>query len=436
MTDQILYRSQLSPAGDDHVTWRTSAPRAEISGEFSLGDAGSAWGEEEASLQIQLPHVVGGQGKWIRDLDSIAGGVRYRFTARFHTTGVTDARSSVYARVLWKGEGGKALSHDKQEYYAATAACPDASGEWSTITGVRTAPLEARAAELQLVAAGAPGALIQWGGIEWSQPTEEATREITVASVYLQPQSPSTPDKNIDQYCHMIDAAGRAGVDLCVLPEAITVVSVPGAKPADVAEPIPGPISEKLGQHASQSKTYVVACYPERDGPDVYNTSILLDRNGRLVGKYRKTHLPNEEVDGGYTPGDSYPVFDTDFGTVGMMICWDVAFPEPARALAVAGAEILLMPIWGGHETLMSARAIENAVYVVSSSYNAPTGIIDPLGNWQAVVRPDDDRIGAAKGHLVLATIDLADRKRWDWVGDFSQRWQIERRVDLPAVHA
>ena len=89
------------------------------------------------------------------------------------------------------------------------------------------------------------------------------------------------------------------------------------------------------------------------------------------------------------------------------------------------------MPIWGGNETLMAARAIENAVYLVSSSYDAPTGIIDPLGTWQAVVRPSVDRAAAAEGQLALATIDLGDRKRWSWVGDFSERLHIERRPDL-----
>jgi predicted amidohydrolase len=430
MTEQSLYRSQLTATGDNQATWRTSAPRAEVAAQFCMGDDGSGWQDETGSLQTQLPDVIGAQGKWIADLDSITGGVRYRLTVRFQATGITDPRQSVYARVVWQGIDGALLSHDRQEYFAAVD--ENHAGEWSTITGVRLAPPDARQAELQLVVASAPGATVRWSGIEWSLPEADAKREITVASVYLRPRSPSTPASNIEQFCGMIDAAGQAGADLCVLPEAITVVGVPGAKPADVAEAIPGPISEKLGHHAQQSGMYVVACYPERHGPDVYNTAILLDRNGRLVGKYRKTHLPNEEVDAGYTAGDSYPVFRCDFGMVGLMICWDVAFPEPARALAIAGAEILLMPIWGGNETLMSARAIENAVYVVSSSYGSPTGVIDPLGAWQAVVRPEDEGIDAGEGHLVLATIDLADRKRWDWVGDFSQRWQIERRGDIP----
>jgi predicted amidohydrolase len=77
-------------------------------------------------------------------------------------------------------------------------------------------------------------------------------------------------------------------------------------------------------------------------------------------GKYRKVCLPSEEIDGGITPGKDYPVFDTDFGRVGMMICWDRSYPEVARRLAAQGAEVLLMPIWGGQELLARSRTQEN----------------------------------------------------------------------------
>ena len=159
MPDRILYRSALSGPGDAFGSWTTVAPRKEIEAEFSIGDAAGGWGEETAALQIGLPDVAGGQGKWVRTLASVAGGASYRLTARFKTKGVRDPRSSVYARVLWKDAGGGDLSHDKQEYFAAEGKTAE-DGQWSTITGVRTAPPEAGTAELQLVAAWAPGALV------------------------------------------------------------------------------------------------------------------------------------------------------------------------------------------------------------------------------------------------------------------------------------
>ena len=90
--------------------------------------------------------------------------------------------------------------------------------------------------------------------------------------------------------------------------------------------------------------------------------------------------LPREEIEHGLTPGNDYPVFHTDFGTIGLMICYDVFFADPARALATEGAELILMPIWGGDETLGKARAIENRVFVASSGYDYPTYVMDPNG--------------------------------------------------------
>src|SRR5262249_8489638 len=143
----------------------------------------------------------------------------------------------------------------------------------------------------------------------------------------------------------------------------------------------PGPSTQQLGEAAKRHRLYIVAGLYERDGKAVYNTSVLLGRDGRLVGKYRKVCLPDEEIDGGITPGKDYPVFATDFGRVGMMICWDVSYPEVARELAARGAEVILMPIWGGNETLARARAIENQLYIVASGYDFRTAIYDRTGN-------------------------------------------------------
>src|ERR1035437_1988722 len=119
----------------------------------------------------------------------------------------------------------------------------------------------------------------------------------------------------------------------------------------------------------------------EREGTAIYNTAVLIDRAGNVEGKYRKVYLPREEVEAGLTPGSDYPVFQTDFGTVGLMICYDVFFPDPAHALAREGAEIVLLAIWGGDHTLTKARAIENKIFLVASGYDYPTYIMDPDAN-------------------------------------------------------
>jgi predicted amidohydrolase len=155
----------------------------------------------------------------------------------------------------------------------------------------------------------------------------------------------------------------------------------------------------------------------------VYNTAVLIDREGNVAGKYRKVYLPREEVEKGITPGNDYPVFQTDFGTVGMMICYDVFFAEPARALANKGAEIILMPIWGGDETLGKARAIENGVYVAASGYDYPTYVMDPAGEIlaQAVQR----------GTAAITTLDLEKRYKHPFLGDMHGRRMKELRIDV-----
>jgi predicted amidohydrolase len=153
---------------------------------------------------------------------------------------------------------------------------------------------------------------------------------------------------------------------------------------------------------------------------------VLLDRTGKLAGKYRKTHLPREEVEAGLTPGDSYPVFDTDFGKVGLMICWDLQFPEPARAMALKGAEVILLPIWGGSEVLAKARAIENHVFLLTSSYDMKTFIVDPAGAVLAETTTEKP-VAVAEMHL--------DRKILQpWLGDMKPRTWKERRPDIPVA--
>jgi predicted amidohydrolase len=157
-----------------------------------------------------------------------------------------------------------------------------------------------------------------------------------------------------------------------------------------------------------------VAGILEREGPVIYNTAVLIDREGKLAGKYRKVSLPREEIDGGITPGNSYPVFDTDFGRIGMMICWDLEFPEVARQLAVQGAEVIFMPIWGGNLTLASARAIENQIWLVSSTYDMKTGVFDRKGE---LIAEANEQYPVA-----VAELDLNKHLYWPWLGDLKNR--------------
>jgi predicted amidohydrolase len=227
------------------------------------------------------------------------------------------------------------------------------------------------------------------------------------------PRRSASPENNVEAFVRHVEEAARLRAHIVCLPEGITVVGT-SMEYADVAEDIPGPTTRKLGESAAKHRIYIVAGIYERDGNAIYNTSVLLSPDGSLLGKYRKVCLPHEEIEGGLTPGSEYPVFETEFGKVGMMICWDLHFPEVARELAAKGAEIILLPIWGGNEVLARARAIENQVYIVASGYDFRTAIYDKAGK----------EIAAAKGDpsVILAEIDLSERLLWPWLGEWRAR--------------
>jgi len=117
----------------------------------------------------------------------------------------------------------------------------------------------------------------------------------------------------------------------------------------DQAEPIPGPSTERLGALAAETGLVIVASLFERRAPGLYhNTAVVLERDGSLAGRYRKMHIPDDP--GFYekfyfTPGDlGFTPIDTSVGRLGVLVCWDQWYPEAARLMALAGAELLLYP--------------------------------------------------------------------------------------------
>jgi N-carbamoylputrescine amidase len=155
----------------------------------------------------------------------------------------------------------------------------------------------------------------------------------------------------------------------------------------DLAEPIPGPTTQVLSGLAQQKKIVIVASLFERRDAGVYhNTSVIIDADGTLLGTYRKMHIPDDPLyyeKFYFTPGDQgYRAFDTQYGRIGVLVCWDQWYPEAARLTALQGAKILFYPTaigWhpaeksqygaGHHEawkTIQRAHAIANGVYVAA----------------------------------------------------------------------
>jgi predicted amidohydrolase len=251
-----------------------------------------------------------------------------------------------------------------------------------------------------------------------------APRKVTIAAVNYRPRRSTGPEQNVREFLDLASKTAPPSTDILLFPEGMTVVGTT-KKYADVAEAVPdGPTTRALADYARAHKTYIAAGLYERDGRAVYNTAVLIDRKGQLAGKYRKVYLPREEIEGGITPGNSYPVFKTDFGTVGLMICWDVHYADPARALALNGAEIVLMPIWGGNLTLTRARAIENHVFLATSGYDIPAMVLDPKG--EPIASTD------ANATAAVATVDLNRRYEWEWLGEMRGRYMRELRLDVP----
>ena len=217
-------------------------------------------------------------------------------------------------------------------------------------------------------------------------------RAFTAAAVQVGPRSePLTPESVAANIAHAVDWTRRCheatGAELIVLPESVTTGFTPGCAPEDLWDlvtelPARGDATHTLvADFADLARELgAVLCVGTYErGPErgvVYNSSVLLDRDGSILGVYRKTHpFCNEAVSGGgwVTPGDTVTVCDTDLGRIGMIICFDGDYPELSRIQAVQGAEVICRPsallrsadIW---ELTSRARAYDNHVYVVGAN--------------------------------------------------------------------
>lgn len=140
-----------------------------------------------------------------------------------------------------------------------------------------------------------------------------------------------------------------------------------------VAEPLDGPYLVRARALADSLEIFLVLGFLERRGERLFNSVILIDPDGDIIGRYSKTHFAQgyEINPVCYTPGENYPVFQTPFGKVGMLICYDRQLPEPARILALKGAQVLLVPSYGSYDLdgwntrLLQTRAYENGAYLV-----------------------------------------------------------------------
>lgn len=369
------------------------------------------------SLAISGNSNAAEYGGWTYLAREIAPGAWYRFTAYYRAEGLQDEALQVVARLDWQTADGQVAGRPDYPY----AVTPD--GEWTRLTLDAPAPEKAAAVRIELFLENAPQATLWWDDISLEEIPNPGPRNVTVATIKYHPHDTHSAEENVRQFVELVDRAVPEKTDIILLPEGMTVAGT-GKGDADVSEPVPGPTTEKLGELARRKHAYIIGGIYEREAPAVYNTAVLIDREGRLIGKYRKVYLPREEIEAGLTPGNAYPVFRTDFGKIGIMICWDVEYADPARALALKGAEMILLPIWDGNATLTKARAIENHVFLVSSTYGDNSLILDPDGETQAIAKEE--------GTVAIARIDLNRRYDDPWLGNMRERFMKELRLDVP----
>ncbi len=200
-------------------------------------------------------------------------------------------------------------------------------------------------------------------------------REITVAVVQMQPVLNKREDSlvKITEWIGKIATAQKT--DLIVFPELCTTGYECGVNFTDLAERVPGPSVNLVAQRASEHGVHVAFGMPAKEKVEsvLYNSAILVGPDGDLIGEYRKTHLKSEERLT-FRAGFKLPIFETDFGTVGMILGWDLAFPEVARSYALDGADLLVVlanweqPSNEEWRTYLLARAYENTCFVVASN--------------------------------------------------------------------
>jgi predicted amidohydrolase len=336
---------------------------------------------------------------YVRHPVELQAGHTYRLRVRFRFEGFEDVNAHLVHGVFAGNFNDGIFSYRRD-------------GEW--VVGDARFPVDAAPtnAEVRLYFRFSAAGSVRWERVSLEECAPIPERLVKVAVSW------GTGD--LDHWAAWLDAAGERGADIALLPEMLN------GKGVAQAEPLDGPTGTLLADKARKWRMYVSGTFYEKRGDLVYNTAPLYDREGRLVGTYEKNQLYDPEEDEGATPGTGFPVFETDFGKVGIMVCYDSWFPEPTRLLAYKGAELILFPNAGYFTGLMPARAADNGVWIAVSTLGEPAGVWDSSGARAGDESPDPTRHVASSIraverdenlHMLLVTVDLSRRYSPHWWG-------------------
>lgn len=252
--------------------------------------------------------------------------------------------------------------------------------------------------------------------VQLAPPAKESralmSRPATITVVSYPPlpgDEPNRLDKTLERMGGYVDQAAQFKSDLIAFPEISNHLGMSDPW-AWVFEPLDGPTVTALSKKARENKIYVVCPMATLEGGRRYNASILIGRDGKIVGVYHKNFPTHEELDLGVIPGTETPVFETDFGRVGLTVCFDLNYWEVGSAYCANNAELIIWSsMWDGGR-MLTKWSIEFGFYM-AASYSGCSTIIDVCG--REIISLKRNVYAETKGAgspLVTATIDM-DRR-------------------------
>jgi len=217
---------------------------------------------------------------------------------------------------------------------------------------------------------------------------KDGPRPAVIGTCSLSARGINDPDQPLINGLAMVDEMARKAdengwsLDMVVLPEGFAHVD--GSSSSENAETLDGKTITALAEKAQTYSTYAAVSLWLREGDRTYNSVVMLDREGKSVGVYHKVFpvvLPDGSLEGGVTPGHEFPVFDLDFGRVGVQICFDVCYDEGWKTLAAQEVELVLFPSAAPGVSALISHAYRHAYYIVASTYRPPAIVVNPLGH-------------------------------------------------------
>ncbi|HOX73087.1 MAG TPA: carbon-nitrogen hydrolase family protein [Bacteroidales bacterium] len=419
--DNLILNPGFEASPVNPVSWKITGPVESMQPTTTVDNNIFFSGRSGLKMESSNPNC---HGRAVQTF-GITGDQTYLVTARFRTENISSVHKNVLIRVKW-------FRGKEQLGYNYIYTIEGESDGWFHASDRIKAVKGSTTAELSLEFRWSTGT-VWWDDISFEACAEELPRKIKVGTFYFRPPGP-TVEKNIALMSEMIDKAGKEGCTIICLPEGWPTCNTGLGMQKTESNTLEGSASAMMSEKAKEYGMYIVSGLYSWKGDTLKNVAVLYGRTGKIEGIYEKVQLPDSETEAGAVPGNTFPVFTTDFGRIGILICWDSAFPEISRILAINGAEILFCPVWGdvrGPESwklTARARAFDNGVYFVTNIFDGHSVIVNPAG--------DILQESGIQGTLITSEIDLNFNPPWNWIGNaglgiWKGVWRKDRRADL-----